>query len=340
MKVVAAAAVLPLVKRFRRDIVDTITLFLRVVLSGIRASHSIEMKPTGIYVAAVTPRRPGTVSIDTGAALALIDWFSEKGVSGIVLMGSTGEFPHFGIKQRIEYAHTVVQHSKIPVLVNVSHSSYRGSMILANEAKAMGAAGSVLMPPYYFRYSQQQLFDYFQKFGEEFQDAPLYLYNIPFFTTPLDVSTAERLLETGRFSGIKDSSGNVDYLGQLLPYRSANTAVFVGNDVVFTRMRTAGADGVVSGVSCALPELMVAIDRAITSDRHHHAEKLDDHLQEFIRHIDAFPAPIGVKEAVKARGLSAHGHSIPFGTQVQGQIDDFQAWFREWLPDVLEDCKA
>lgn len=298
------------------------------------------MKPTGIYTAAVTPRRPGTVSIDEGAALALIDWLGEHGVSGIVLMGSTGEFPHYDIAQRIDYAAKVVKHAKVPVLVNVSHSSYRGAIHLANAARDAGAAGSVLMPPYYFRYSQTQLFDYFRMFGDEFRDAPLYLYNIPFFTTPLNVSTAEKLLETGRFSGIKDSSGNVDYLSQLLPYRSPQTAVFVGNDVVFHKMRSIGADGVVSGVSCALPELMVALDHAVTSNRHKHAEKLDGHLQEFIRRIDVFPAPIGVKEAVKGRGLDAHGHSIPFGPEVQAEIDDFRAWFREWLPGVLEDCKA
>jgi len=298
------------------------------------------MKPTGIYVAAVTPRKPGHVEIDLPAALAMIDWLCDRGVNGFVLMGSTGEFPHYDIQQRIAYARAVIRHSRVPVLVNVSHSSYRGAMQLANAAKDDGAAGSVLMPPYYFRYTQTQLYDYFRAFGDEFRDAPLYLYNIPFFTTPLQVATAERLLDTGRFAGIKDSSGDIDYLGQLLPFRSNTTAVFVGNDVVFHSMRTAGADGVVSGVSCALPELMVGLDRAITSGKHRLGEKLDAHLQEFIRRIDAFPAPIGVKEGVLLRGLSAHGHSIPFGPQVQHEIDEFRDWFRDWLPGVLEDCKA
>ncbi len=298
------------------------------------------MKPTGIYTAAVTPRHPGAVSIDTGAALEMIDWLCDRGIDGIVLMGSTGEFVHYDIEQRIDYARAVVAHSKVPVLVNVSHSSFRGAIQLASAAMHAGAAGIVLMPPYFFRYTQTQLFEYFTRFGEECGNAPLYLYNIPFFTTPLQVSTAEKLLETGRFSGIKDSSGEMDYLGQLLPYRSERTAVFVGNDVVFRTMRTDGADGVVSGVSCALPELMVALDRAIVANNKDLAERLDVHLQEFIRHIDAFPAPIGVKEAVKARGLSVHGHSIPFGPHTQADIDGFQAWFRKWLPSVLEDCKA
>ena len=223
------------------------------------------MKPTGIYTAAVTPRLDGKIAIDTPAALDLIDWLCDHGVHGIVLMGSTGEFVHHTIEERIAYAATVVKHSRVPVLVNASHSSYDGALQLARGARDCGAAGTVLMPPYFFRYTQQQLFDFFQKFGEDF-DAKLFLYNIPFFTTPLEASTAQRLLETGRFSGIKDSSGNVDYLAKLLPLRDENTAVFVGNDVVFHSLRVAGADGVVSGVSCALPELMLAMDRAIADE--------------------------------------------------------------------------
>ena len=297
------------------------------------------MKPTGIYTAAVTPRQDGKIAIDTPAALDLIDWLCDHGVQGIVLMGSTGEFVHYTIEERMAYAAKVVKHARVPVLVNASHSSYDGALQLARAARDCGAAGTVLMPPYFFRYTQEQLFEYFQKFGEDF-DGKLFLYNIPFFTTPLDASTAQSLLETGRFSGIKDSSGNVDYLAKLLPLRNENTAVFVGNDVVFHSLRIAGADGVVSGVSCALPELMLAIDRAVVTDDDAKGEQLDRYLQEFIRHIDVMPAPIGVKEAVKLRGLKADGHSIPFGPEMQKKVEGFRAWFQEWLPGLLEDCKG
>jgi 4-hydroxy-tetrahydrodipicolinate synthase len=296
------------------------------------------MKPTGIYTAAVTPRREGTVTIDEGAALDVIDWLCDHGVQGIVLMGSTGEFVHHTIDERIEYASAVIRRSRVPVLINASHSSYDGALLLARASRDAGSAGTVLMPPYFFRYTQQQLFDYFRKFGEDF-DAKLYLYNIPFFTTSLEPLTAQHLLETGRFAGIKDSSGSIDYLARLLPFRDEKTAVFVGNDIVFHALRTAGADGVVSGVSCALPELMLALDRAITSRNEKGAAKLDGHLQEYIRQIDALPAPIGVKESVKLRGLSAAGHSIPFGPVTQKQIEEFRGWFKDWLPGVLKDCK-
>lgn len=298
------------------------------------------MKPTGIYVAAVTPRVPGAVAIDVPAALDLVQWFSARGVSGLLLMGSTGEFPHYTIDQRIDYMRDVIKTAKIPVLVNASHSCYDGAIQLANAARDAGAAGVVLMPPYYFRYSQEQLFDYFRQFGDDFADFPLYLYNIPFFTTPLDADTACRLLDTGRFAGIKDSSGKPEYLDQILPYKSDKTAVFVGNDVVFTKMRMRGADGVVSGVSCGLPELMVGLDNAITSGNAAKAEKLEAHLQAYIARIDAMPAPIGVKETVKARGLRAEEHSIPFGPGMQKQIADFHAWLRDWMPAMIEDTKA
>lgn len=298
------------------------------------------MKPTGIYVAAVTPRVPGAVAIDVPAALDLVQWFSARGVNGLLLMGSTGEFPHYTIEQRIAYLRDVIKAASVPVLVNASHSCYDGAIQLANAARDAGAAGVVLMPPYYFRYSQDQLFDYFRQFGDDFRDFPLYLYNIPFFTTPLDAETACRLLDTGRFAGIKDSSGKPEYLDRILPYKNDHTAVFVGNDVVFTKMRMRGADGVVSGVSCGLPELMVSLDKAITGGNTAKAEKLEAHLQAYIARIDAMPAPIGVKETVKARGLRAEEHSIPIGPAMQKQIADFHAWLRDWMPGMLEDAKA
>ena len=294
------------------------------------------MKPTGIYTASVTPRLAGQTAIDMPAALDLIGWLCEHGVNGLVLMGSTGEFPHFGIEERSELAREAVKRSRVPVLVNVSHSSFDGALRLAREAADAGAAGCVLMPPYYFRYTQRLLFDFFQRFGEEFE-GPLYLYNIPFFTTPLQLDTAKALLDTGRFSGIKDSSGDIDYLSQLLPYRSESTAVFVGNDAVFHTLRRMGADGVVSGVSCAIPELMVGLDRAITEDNDGKAHALDGFLQEFIRRIDALPAPIGVKEAAGCRGPRAGGHSIPFGPEMQREVAEFREWFLGWLPEVLRE---
>jgi dihydrodipicolinate synthase/N-acetylneuraminate lyase len=120
------------------------------------------------------------------------------------------------------------------------------------------------MPPYFFRYSQPEVERFYLDFAQDAPaQVPVLLYNIPFFSTPIEPETACRLLATGRFAGIKDSSGDWDYFTRLAEQRRTTPFThMVGNDVVFTRERQAGADGVVSGVACAVPELMLGLDRA------------------------------------------------------------------------------
>ena len=94
--------------------------------------------------------------------------------------------------------------------------------------------------------------------------ARIFLYNIPFFTNEIAIETATSLLATGLFAGIKDSSGQYGYFERLLAVSKEKPfTLLVGNDRIYTRARQAGAHGIVSGVACVVPELLVALDRAI-----------------------------------------------------------------------------
>src|SRR5207248_7945887 len=129
-----------------------------------------------------------------------------------------------------------------------------------------GVAGVLIMPPYYFRYEQDSIHSFLLQFGEAVSKlVPVYLYNIPCFSNAIALETAVSLLGSGLFAGIKDSSGNWEYFQAIAahPNRLA-FRLFMGTDRLYPQARTAGAaDGAVSGVACALPELMARMDRAI-----------------------------------------------------------------------------
>src|SRR5580692_919662 len=144
---------------------------------------------TGIIPAAITPRRAGSVEIDCAHALELIDFLTDRGVDGITLLGSTGEFPHFTPEDRARFAAAAIKHSRVPVLVNASHSTLDGAVGIARAAIGDGAAGVLVMPAYYYRYSQDSIRAFCLKFAERVT-APAYLYNIPQFTSPLEVETS------------------------------------------------------------------------------------------------------------------------------------------------------
>src|SRR6266849_4755340 len=111
----------------------------------------------GVLVAAVTPRRAQGHSIDLAATLEMIDFLGNSGVSGIALLGSTGEFVHFALDDRRHMLNFAARRSRVPLLVNVSPSTLDGAMELAREAADAGVAGVLLMPPYYFRYKDEEI---------------------------------------------------------------------------------------------------------------------------------------------------------------------------------------
>ena len=116
--------------------------------------------------------------------------------------------------------------------------------------------------------------------------------------------------------------------------------LMAGNDRIFARARHAGANGAVTGVGCAIPELMLALDAAIAAGKIESLERLDARVQEFIDRIEEFPAPVGVKAAVGTRKVKIGPHSSPMGPELSVKLQRFEAWFREWLAGVLGECKA
>ncbi|HYZ83539.1 MAG TPA: dihydrodipicolinate synthase family protein [Bryobacteraceae bacterium] len=295
----------------------------------------------GLFAASVTPRRPDSAQIDLASYWDLIDFLGEFPFQGIVLMGSTGEFPHFDLEQRIKFLGLTVKRSRLPVIVNVTHSTLEGSLELADAASRANALGVLIMPPIFFRYGEADVRSWFEQFASEKPRTPALLYNIPAFTSPLSLDLAAELLRTGCFAGIKDSSGDWTYFERFQSSDFGSKYAFlVGNDELFLRARTAGAVGAVSGVSCAVPELMLALERAIASNNAQRATALNQRLDEFLTAISPFPVPVGIREALRARGLKIGPGAIPYTGQRAADIDGFRDWFAGWLKIVQSEVKS
>ncbi len=292
------------------------------------------MQPfSGVIAAAVTPRGKRGDEPDIGATLELVDFLCAAGVQGIALLGSTGEFVNLNFDDRARLVYLAVKRSRVPVLAGVSHSTLDGALALAREAGAAGAAGLLLMPPFFFRYRQPEIREFYLRFAAGLTHAPpVYLYNIPAFTSEIAGETAMALLDTGRFAGIKDSSGGWDYFAALSAHKSTHSfTLLVGHDGLFARGRRAGADGLVSGVACAVPELLLALDRAIVQGDDAEAARLDARLREFLGRLDRFPTPVAIKAALAARGLKTGSPPVPLAPETQAALDEFRAWFQAWL---------
>jgi 4-hydroxy-tetrahydrodipicolinate synthase len=293
----------------------------------------------GIAAAAVTPRREGP-EIDLAATFELIDFLGSSGVASISLLGFTGEFVHFTPEDRSRLISLAVKRSKRPVIAGVAHSTLDGAVALGRDAAEAGAVALLLMPPYLYRYRQEDIREFYLCFARELEGAaPILLYNAPAPAAAIAPETAIELLQCGAFTGIKDSSGDWDQFERLRAARDGTRfTLLVGTESLYLRARQAGADGAISGVACAVPELMVALDAAITGANAEKALRLDARLREFLDWAGDFPPPVLLREALAARGLRVGPPASPPGPQGRARLAEFNQWFRGWLPAIRKEC--
>jgi len=293
----------------------------------------------GVNTPLVTPHGAG-FRPDLGALIELLDFAAEGGVRGVCVGGTTGEFVHFSLEDRCRAIEAAARHNRVPVIAGVGHTTLEGALNLAVAAVGAGAGALLIMPPYFFRYSQEDLYEFLLRFADGAPPGvPLLLYNIPAFTNDLAGDTLDELLSSGRFAGIKDSSGSWDLFVRLQALRAHHPfVVLMGDDKLYAKARTHGADGVVSGCAGVLPELLVGMENSILAGDARRAQALDRRLSEFLAWLERFPAPLGIKLALAERGLPAGLESAPLGSTTRRLADQFRGWFREWCPVVVKEA--
>jgi 4-hydroxy-tetrahydrodipicolinate synthase len=297
---------------------------------------------SGVYAALLTPRAPDSTEADAAALFEYLDKVSHAGVSGLVFFGSTGEFVHFDLAERMRVLALAVKRCRRPVLVNVSHSTFAGTIALAEQAAASGASGLLLMPPYFYRLEDDMVAEFYAQFLKSVQPAlPVYLYNLPQCTTPLSPELAIRLLQTGSFAGIKSSDPEWAHFDALLNFRGQQRfTLLAGNETLYLKALSSGADGSVSGVAAALPELPVAIWRAIHSGELSVAAGLSDRLDELLIWIDKLPPLVALKQLAEVRSWLRFTPALPLDEITRNQLRDFRNWLENWLPPTLEACAS
>ena len=299
-------------------------------------TNSRHPKPaSGVYAALATPRRAHAIEVDTAALFEYLDAVSRSGVDGVVLFGSTGEFIHFSLDERIRATALAIRRSRVPVLVNASHSSLAGAIEIAEAALQAGAGGLLLTPPYFYAYSDAQIFYFYAEFVRSLPAGTrVYIYNLPMFVNRISRELACRLLETGKFAGIKDSSGDWTLFDSLRTLRQdVEFQLLIGNESVYLQGRLAGADGIISGVAAAVPELMVGMDRSIASDPTN-AKRLNERLLQFLEQINRFPSTFAIRRAAAVRGWKLEDVAVPLDATLSSEVLHFENWFRPWLKET------
>ena len=228
----------------------------------------------------------------------LVEFHIENGTDGLVPCGSTGESATLSHDEHKRVTEVVIKAVKgrIPVLAGAGSNSTAETVELVKHAEKAGAAGVLLVVPYYNKPSPQGLYEHFKTVAKSAK-LPIMLYNIPGRSAiNMPVETVVRLAQDcPTIIGIKEASGSMDYTSQLLATLGTNRFVVLsGDDSLTLPLLALGAQGVISVVANLLPAAMSELCR---SWMHGHAGRaLELHTQLFpltrALFIETNPAPI------------------------------------------------
>ena len=213
----------------------------------------------------VTPLRDRD-NLDTEGLERLIEHILSGGVSGLFIMGTTGEGPALSYRLRRELIWRVCKqvNDRVPVLVGITDTAFVESVHIARSAAESGASAVVLAPPYYLPEAQPELQEYIEHLVPELS-LPLFLYNMPALTkVHFELDTIRRAMDEPRIIGFKDSSGDLDYFKNVaaLVRRRPDWSLFIGPEEKLFDSLQLGGHGGVSGGANLFPKLYVRLAEA------------------------------------------------------------------------------
>jgi 4-hydroxy-tetrahydrodipicolinate synthase len=242
-----------------------------------------------------------------------VDWLIDRGVHGLYPNGSTGEFTRFTPEERKRIIKIVCEQTRgrVPILAGAAEANTRETIKACELYHEYGATAVAIVSPFYYKLSPESVYAYFREIATN-SPIDVTLYNIPMFASPIDIPTLRRLSEFDRIIGIKDSSGDVAFMGRMVNTIKPNRPEFVfltGWDVVLIPMMLMGADGGTNATSGVVPELMRRMWDL------YHAKQQDAAMEIQLRLIELFDTmlysadfPEGFRAAVELRGFEM-GHS-------------------------------
>jgi 4-hydroxy-tetrahydrodipicolinate synthase len=264
------------------------------------------MELMGCGTALVTPfRRDGNV--DEPELHALVHWQIESGVSFLVPCGTTGEAATLTEQEWLRVVQIVVDASggRVPVYAGCTHNATHEAVAKARKlARIHGLTGILTANPYYNRPGQEGQYLHFRAIAEAV-DLPILLYNIPSRTgVNLEPATVLRLAELKNVVGIKESSGNIAQITELLTNAPRSFKVFAGDDSMALPVMALGGAGLISVASNAIPAQMSAMIRAAMDNDWPSARRINRHFFRLMQahFIEASPAPVKAVLALLGRG--------------------------------------
>lgn len=279
--------------------------------------------------------------LDVAGLERLIEHILAGGVSGLFILGTSGEGPALSYRLRRELIQRTCRQvgDRVPVLVGITDTIFDESVNIAQAAADAGAAAVVVAPPYYLHAGQPELLEYLDHLVPELP-LPLYLYNMPSVTkVAFEIETLRRAMDYPGIIGLKDSSCNMFYFHQVLAvlHHRPDWPLLIGPEELLFDAVLAGGHGGVNGGANVFPRLYVKLfevaragDVARARQLHAAIMRVSGSLYRIGRHSSAIIK--GIKCALNCLGVCEDFMAEPFhrfrGQErkvVQARVAELQA---------------
>ena len=286
----------------------------------------------GLGVALVTPFK-GDGSVDYEALARLVDTQLAGGTYFLCVLGTTAETPTLTAEEQRQVCRTIMERNagRLPILLGVGGNCTQAIVDRLSNDAMEGVDAILSVVPYYNKPTQAGMYAHFAAIAES-TDLPIILYNVPGRTgvNMLPETTLRLAADFKNIVGIKEASGNLEQIEQIISNRPAGFKVFSGDDGITLPLIRSGADGVISVIGNAFaPEFAQLVHDAMRGD-YAEAEAMDERLRQMYELLFLDGNPAGVKAVLHLRGMMENRLRLPLvpaSDTTTEQIRNFLAAF-------------
>lgn len=276
---------------------------------------------SGSIVAIVTPFKNGEV--DEEAFRSLIEFQIENGTSGIVPCGTTGESATLSMEEHCRVIDITVEAVKkrVPVIAGTGGNSTAEAVELTRHAKESGADATLQVAPYYNKPTQEGLYQHFKAIADSVP-LPQILYNIP-GRTSVNVlpETVARLAELPQIVAIKEASGSLPQMAEVMELAGDRITLLAGDDNVVLPVLAIGGKGVISVIANLVPDKLAELIKLWEKGDSDGAREAYYHLLPLCRAMFLETNPIPVKTALALTGKLNEGFRLPMTSMAPANVE-------------------
>jgi 4-hydroxy-tetrahydrodipicolinate synthase len=288
------------------------------------------MKLEGVYTALVTPMGDDG-KVDENALRRLVDFQIEGGVQGLVPVGTTGESPTLDGEECKQVIRIVVKQARgrVPIIAGAGSNCTSEAIEYSRDAKEVGADATLQVAPYYNKPTNSGFLGHFRAIADAV-DLPLVVYNIAARTGKnIDNPTMLELAKYRNIVAVKEASGDIGQIMDLLAKKPSDFTVLSGDDNLVFPIMALGGKGVISVASNLAPDRMTRFVAAMQKGDWEEARSMHYQLLPLFKAIFIETNPIPIKAAMAMKGMIRETYRLPMCPMAPKNRESLEATLRD-----------